>query len=230
MKHGHYHCRSRQLWFVSFKQKDKARPRFIVSCIVYTVTLWVTVVWENGAENSGMGALMCMTKVVKDTQLWLMNSFKKSTNACVENVSRYQNFQKLWVLICIELSQTDWVTISSVHGGYQNNWLTFTKLKEWGQPWRLFSATGKRGTNFLTEMWLVMRLVYSSWMQRPKSSLNSGCTRILPTSPRNSNKHCWTKKWWLQYSGTVRSRRVWLSHMGIVMLWRRDIGDSLRGL
>ena len=28
--------------------------------------LWVTVVWENGAENSGISALMCMTKVVKN--------------------------------------------------------------------------------------------------------------------------------------------------------------------
>jgi len=153
---------------------------------------------------------MCMTKVVKDdTQLWLINSFKKLTNACVEYVvTRYQNFlknfHKLRRLLCIELSRTDWVTISSVHGGYQNNWLTFKKLKEWGQPWRFFSATGKMGTNFLTESWLVTRLGYSSWMQRPKSSLNRGCTRILPTSPRNSNKHCRTKKWWLQYSGTVR--------------------------
>ena len=66
---------------------------------------------------------MCMTKVVKDdTQLWLINSFKKSTNAYVENVvSRYQNFlkniHKLRRLLCIELSRTDWVTISSVHGG-----------------------------------------------------------------------------------------------------------------
>jgi len=74
-----------------------------------------------------MGALMCMTKVVKDnTQLRLMNSFKKSSNVCVENViSRYQNFlknfHKLRGLFCIELSRTDWVTISSVHGGYQNN-------------------------------------------------------------------------------------------------------------
>ena len=44
----------------------------------------------------GSGALMCMTKMVKDdTQSSLMNSFKKSTSACVENVaSRYQNFLK----------------------------------------------------------------------------------------------------------------------------------------
>jgi len=42
-----------------------------------------------------MSALMCMTVVIKDdTQLWLMDSFKKkSTNTCVENVvSRFQNF------------------------------------------------------------------------------------------------------------------------------------------
>ena len=91
MKHGHNHRRLPPavryvLWFVFFTQMDKARPRFIVDCVVYTVIiLWVTVVWENGAENSGMGALMCMTKVVKnDAQLWLMNWFKKSTNACVE--------------------------------------------------------------------------------------------------------------------------------------------------
>jgi len=49
---------------------------------------------------------------------------QKSTNVCVENVvSRYQNFpknfHKLRGLLCIELSQTDWVTIRSVHGGYQ---------------------------------------------------------------------------------------------------------------
>jgi len=54
-------------FFLHFTQKDKARPRFIVDCVVYVVImLWVTVVWENGAENSGMGALMCMKKVVKD--------------------------------------------------------------------------------------------------------------------------------------------------------------------
>ena len=82
--------------------------------------------------------------------------------------------------------------------------LTFTKLKEWGQPWRFFSATGKRGMNFLTELRLVMRLGYSLWTQRPNSSLNSGCTSILPTSPRYSNEHHRTKTWLLQYSGTVR--------------------------
>ena len=34
-------------------------------------------------------------------------------------------FKKLRGLLCIELSQTDWFTINSVHGGYQNNWLTW---------------------------------------------------------------------------------------------------------
>jgi hypothetical protein len=146
------------LWSIFFMQKDKVQPRFIIDCVVHMVILlWVTVVWENDAENSGMGALMCMMKVVKDdTQLSLTNSFKKSTSACVENVaSRYQNFRKnfhkLRGLHCIKLSWIDWVNLSSVHGGYQNNWLTFTKPKEWGQPWHFFSATGKMGTNFLTE-------------------------------------------------------------------------------
>jgi len=51
---------------------------------------------------------------------------QKSTNGCVENVvSRYQNFlknfHKLRGLLCIELSRTEWVTMSSVHSGYQNN-------------------------------------------------------------------------------------------------------------
>ena len=158
-------------------------------CRVHSDNEWQ--LCENGAENSGMGALMCTAKVVKDdAQLWLTNSLKKSTNACVENVSRYQNFpnnfHKLRGLLCVKLSWTVWVTVSSVQGGYQNNWLTFTKLREWGQPWRFSSATGKRGTNFLTESCLVTRLGYSSWMQRPESSLNCECTRILPTSPRNS--------------------------------------------
>ena len=50
-----------------FTQKGKERPRFIVDCVVYTVTmLLVTVLCGNGAENLGMGALMRMTKVVKD--------------------------------------------------------------------------------------------------------------------------------------------------------------------
>jgi len=62
-----------------------------------------------------------------------MNSFKKSTNACVENVvSRYQNFlknfNKLRGLLCIELSQTDWVTTNSVHGGYQNKRLIWLQI------------------------------------------------------------------------------------------------------
>jgi hypothetical protein len=132
MKHGHYHRRSCQrwdtCWFIFFMQKDKAQPRFIVDCVVYTVImLWVTVVWENGAENSGMGTLVHVTKVVKDnTQLWLINLFKTSTDACVENVVlRYQNslknFHKLRGLLCIELSRTDLVTISSVHGATKTN-------------------------------------------------------------------------------------------------------------
>jgi len=50
----------------------------------------------------------------------------QKVDQCVENVvSRYQNFlknfNKLRGLLCIELSQTDWVTILSVHSGYQNN-------------------------------------------------------------------------------------------------------------
>jgi hypothetical protein len=54
----------------------------------------------------------------------------KSTNACAENVvSRYQsflkNFHKLRGLLYIKLSQTDWVTTRSVHGGYQNDWPTW---------------------------------------------------------------------------------------------------------
>jgi transposase len=32
-----------------------------------------------------------------------------------------KNFHKLRGLLCIELSRTYWFTISSVHGGYQNN-------------------------------------------------------------------------------------------------------------
>jgi len=31
-----------------------------------------------------------------------------------------EEFHKLRGLLCIKLSQTDWVTISCVHGGYQN--------------------------------------------------------------------------------------------------------------
>ena len=46
-------------------------------------------------------------------------------------------------------------------------------------------------------------------MQRPKSSLNSGCTRILPTSPRNSNKHCRTKK---------MMATVFWDHKGILLM------------
>ena len=177
-------------------------------CRVYNDMLWVTVVWENGAENSGMGALMRMTKVVKDdTQLWLMNSFK--VDQCVHGKCPFMISE-----ISEEFPQTSrttlyWIVMDRLgYHKYCAQWvpkqLTFTKHKEWGQPWRFFSATGKRGTNFLTELWLVTRLGYSSWMQRPKSSLSSGCIRILPTSPRNSNEHCRTKKWWLHYSGTER--------------------------
>jgi hypothetical protein len=51
---------------------------------------------------------------------------KKSTNACVENVvSQCQdflkNFHKFRGVLSIKLLQTDWVTVSSMHGGYQNN-------------------------------------------------------------------------------------------------------------
>ena len=84
------------LWFFFFTQKDIAWLRFIVSCVVYKVImLWVTIVWENGAENSGIGALICMTNGVKnDTQLWLMNPFKKSTNACVE--TSFHDIRTFW--------------------------------------------------------------------------------------------------------------------------------------
>jgi hypothetical protein len=77
-----------ELWSVFFMQKDKARPRFIVDCDVNTVImLWVTVVWENGAENSRMGLLMFMKKVLKDdTQLSLMNSFTKSLGNFVDRI------------------------------------------------------------------------------------------------------------------------------------------------
>ena len=51
---------------------------------------------------------------------------QKLTNSCIENiVSQYpnffKNFHKLRGLLFIELSQTDWGAIRSVHGGYQNN-------------------------------------------------------------------------------------------------------------
>ena len=54
------------------------------------ILLWVTIVWENGVENSGICALMCMTKAVKDdTQSSLKNSFQKSTSACVRGKRRF---------------------------------------------------------------------------------------------------------------------------------------------
>jgi hypothetical protein len=56
---------------------------------VYAVKmLWVTVVRENGAENSRMGALMCMKKALKDdTQLSLMNSFTMSLGKFVDRIN-----------------------------------------------------------------------------------------------------------------------------------------------
>jgi hypothetical protein len=81
MKHGHYHCCSHQLWgtccdLFSSRRRTKHGQRFIIDCVLYSaIMLWVTIVWENGAENSRMGALMCMIKVVKDdTQLWRTHS------------------------------------------------------------------------------------------------------------------------------------------------------------
>ena len=75
-----------------------------------------------------MGALICVTKMVKNnTQLWLMDMFKKSTNACVKNVVSQiselseefpQTFEDYFVSNCHGQVA---VTISSVHGGYQNN-------------------------------------------------------------------------------------------------------------
>jgi len=67
-----YHRRVRQLWGTCYDnvfvtQKDIARPKLTIDCVVCTVImLWVTVVWENDAGNSAKGALMCITKVVKD--------------------------------------------------------------------------------------------------------------------------------------------------------------------
>jgi hypothetical protein len=81
-------------------------------------------VWENGAENSGIGALMCTTKVIKnDTQLSVMNSFKKSTKAWKMSFHDIKTFWR--ISTNFKSSQIDWVTILSVHGGYQNNWLTW---------------------------------------------------------------------------------------------------------
>jgi hypothetical protein len=59
--------------------RTKCSQHSFFDCVMYMVIMfWVTVEWENGAENSGMGALMCMTNAFKDdTQLWLTNSFKK---------------------------------------------------------------------------------------------------------------------------------------------------------
>ena len=127
--------------------------------------------WENGAENTGMGALMCMTRVVKDdTQLWL-NSFKKSTNACVENVvSRYQNFlknfHKFRGLLCIELLLTDWFTVNCAR------WVP--KLTNVNRTQRMGSALTfvqrcEEGAS-LTKSWLVTRLGYTSWMQTKQQS------------------------------------------------------------
>jgi hypothetical protein len=42
---------------------------------------------ESGAENSGMGALMCMKKVLKDDiQLSMMNSFTKSLGNFIDRI------------------------------------------------------------------------------------------------------------------------------------------------
>ena len=198
------------LRFVFFVQKDKARPRFIINCVMYTVImLWVTVVCENGAENSGMGTLMCMTKVVKDdTQLWLTYSFKKATI----RVCGKRRFMKS--KLSEEFPQTSRTTLYRIvmdRLGYHKfcaRWVPkqltdFHKTQRMGSALMFLQRYWEKGDKFDRIM-----TGDETWVQfvnaQTKSSLNSGCTPILPTSPRYSNEHCRTKKWWPQYYGTIR--------------------------
>lgn len=84
------------MWLVFCKQNDTWPPRFIVDCVACAViTIWVTVLRGTGAQNSGMDEQMCMSNAVKDdTQLWLMNSFKKSTKPCVKKL--FHDFRSFW--------------------------------------------------------------------------------------------------------------------------------------
>ena len=161
MTHGHYYRRSARCYvhdvicFIhaegkSTKDKGQRTKRGRdSSSIVWCDNVMSDSCVREWYRKFGNGALMSMAKVVNDdTQLWLMNSFKNSKNACLENVvSRYQKFlknsHKFRGLLCIEFSRTDGVTISSVHGAYQNNWLTITKLKVCGQPSGLLGRGGR---------------------------------------------------------------------------------------
>jgi len=135
MKHGHYHRCFQQLWGMccdSFSScsKDKAQPRFIVDCVVYTMICYEWQLCERMVQKIQEWVHWCAwqrwSRMTLNCDWWTP---LKSTNACMENVlSWYQkfpkNFHKLRGLLCIELSWTDWVTISTVHSGYQNNWLS----------------------------------------------------------------------------------------------------------
>jgi transposase len=64
---------------------------------------------------------------------------------CHFTISELSEEFKIWGLLCIELSRTDWITISSVHGGYQNNWLIFTQNSKNGVSLDVSSALLGRG-------------------------------------------------------------------------------------
>jgi len=51
--------------------------------------LWVTVVWENGVENSGMGTLMCRTKVVKDDTQFVTDELVQKVKQSLRGKRRF---------------------------------------------------------------------------------------------------------------------------------------------
>lgn len=81
----------------------------------------------------------------QELQLWLLNSFKKSTKLCVKNIiswclSFLMNFLTFQGLVSSELSQRDWVTNKVLKDGvncwvgYPDNALFLTRnYKNWCQ-------------------------------------------------------------------------------------------------
>ena len=94
-----------------------------------------------------------------------------------------------------------------------------------------FSTTRKRGTNSSTKLGMSMRhrcSLWILWQKEKKKSENKGMHTHSPSKPKNFNKHCQTKKWWLIFwdcSGVFimeEASEITVKQKFIVKLWKNS--------
>lgn len=86
-----------------------------------------------------------------------------------------------------ELSQRDQVALVLCTVGTKTTDQHSHNLKN-GLSFCYFCTVGKKGLNFLTELWLETRLGFGLWMQRQRNCPNSRCTHYYLSRPRGFNK------------------------------------------